>query len=75
MFTSPESSPGDDGRKSDMSVTEHTFTAVLRPADGWIESDTWQLVCTCGIASGMSHPTREDALREPRHWRHARSAR
>lgn len=49
---------------------QHEFTAELRPADEWIEVDTWQLRCTCGIASGASHPTRAEALREPRHTRH-----
>jgi hypothetical protein len=54
-------------------MSEHTFTVVLRPADEWIETDTWQLRCSCGIESGASHATREDALREPRHLRHARN--
>ncbi len=56
-------------------MSEHVFSVTKRPADGWIEVDTWQLHCTCGIASGTSHATRAEALREPRHTRHARIAR
>lgn len=48
------------------------FSVVFRPADDWIDRDTWQLVCSCGIWSGVSHPTEAEAWREPRHTRHYR---
>lgn len=51
-------------------MSGHTFDVVVRPADDWIEYDTWQLVCSCGILSGASYRTRDEALREPRHTRH-----
>lgn len=49
-----------------------TYDVVLTPADDWHNADTFTVVCSCGIASGVPHASIAAAHREPLHTRHLR---
>lgn len=47
-----------------------TYSVVYSPPDAWLERDSFTLLCSCGIASGMLHYSIASAHNEPLHTHH-----